>query len=97
MKLRLLPAAAADLETSLDYIAQHSPRGAARLLAEIRRRLDLLATQPFSGPPRDDIAPGLRCLVVEQYCCFYRVEPHELLVVRIIHGKRDLSEEAFDG
>jgi toxin ParE1/3/4 len=96
MKLWLQPAASADLEASLDYIAQHSPSGAARLLGEFRRRLELLATQPYSGPPRDDIAAGLRCLVVEQYCCFYRVGTDELVVVRILHGKRDLSAETFD-
>ena len=43
------------------------------------------------GPLRDDIAKGMRGHVVAPYLILYRVAHDELLVVRIIDGRRDLS------
>ncbi|WP_245458720.1 MULTISPECIES: type II toxin-antitoxin system RelE/ParE family toxin [unclassified Mesorhizobium] len=60
MKYRLLPQATVDLESLGDYIASHDPRAAVRLVDALERRWDLLTLHPFSGAPRDDIAPGIR-------------------------------------
>ena len=43
------------------------------------------------GRARDELAPGLRSLVVRQYVLFYRVAPDAVQVVRILHGKRDID------
>lgn len=96
MKLRIAPAASRDIEGILEYVAAHSPAGASKLLGRLRHRFELLATQPFSAPSRDDIASGLRCLVVEQYCCFYGVDQQEVTIIRVLHGKRDLTDESFE-
>ncbi|WP_246673649.1 type II toxin-antitoxin system RelE/ParE family toxin [Mesorhizobium sp. B2-3-13] len=48
-------------------------RGAAvRLVDALERRWDLLTLHPFSGAPRDDIAPGIRHLIVGEYLTLYR-------------------------
>ncbi|WP_246683375.1 type II toxin-antitoxin system RelE/ParE family toxin [Mesorhizobium sp. B2-1-3A] len=39
----------------------------------LERRWDLLTLHPFSGAPRDDIAPGIRHLVVGDHLTLYRV------------------------
>ncbi|WP_245331173.1 type II toxin-antitoxin system RelE/ParE family toxin [Mesorhizobium sophorae] len=49
-----------DLENIGDYIAGHDPSAAVRLVDALQRRWDLLTLHPFSGAPRDDIAPAIR-------------------------------------
>ncbi|TIT34061.1 MAG: type II toxin-antitoxin system RelE/ParE family toxin, partial [Mesorhizobium sp.] len=71
MKYRLLPQALIDLELIGDYIAEHNPNAAVRLVDTLERRWDLLTLHPFSGAPREDIAPGIRHLVVGEYLTLY--------------------------
>ena len=51
MKYRLLPQALIDLELIGDYIAEHNPDAAIRLVNILERRWDLLTLHPFSGAP----------------------------------------------
>ncbi|MEI8701654.1 type II toxin-antitoxin system RelE/ParE family toxin [Mesorhizobium sp. ISC15] len=52
MKYRLLPQALIDLELIGDYIAEHNPNAAVRLVDTLERRWDLLTLHPFSGAAR---------------------------------------------
>jgi toxin ParE1/3/4 len=56
---------------------------------------DLLAMQPYSGQAVEDIAPDLRRLVMDEYVAFYRVRDGDVVIVRILHGRRDFSSEDF--
>ncbi|MDG3002534.1 type II toxin-antitoxin system RelE/ParE family toxin [Paludisphaera mucosa] len=38
---------------------------------------------------REDLAPALRCFAVRPYVAFYRVEADSIVVLRLIHGRRD--------
>ena len=67
MKYRLLPQAAVDLEGIGDYIASHNPNAAVRFVDSLERRWNLLTLHPFSGAPREDIAPGIRHVVIGEY------------------------------
>jgi toxin ParE1/3/4 len=49
------------------HIARDDEAAADRLLDRIEARWQQLATYPFSGAPRKDIAPGIRHLVVGEY------------------------------
>lgn len=49
------------------HIAQDNPAAADRTVERIARRWAPLAEQPLLGASRDDIATGLRHLVVEPY------------------------------
>jgi toxin ParE1/3/4 len=93
---RFSPQAEADLEAIADYIAEFNPGAAAKLVTGFTRRLELLATQPFSGSAREDVLSDLRHLVVGQYVAFYRVEGRTVVVLRVIHGRRDIAAEDFD-
>lgn len=93
MKYRLLPQAAVDLESIGDYIAGHDPRAAIRLLDALERRWDLLTLHPFSGAPRDDIAPGIRHLVVGDYLTLCRVGGEAIEILRVLHGHRDIEAD----
>ncbi|BCH31830.1 hypothetical protein MesoLjLc_37600 [Mesorhizobium sp. L-8-10] len=63
---------------------------------DVTRRLELLATQPFSGSTRDDVLPNLRHLVVGQYVTFYHVDDRTVVILRVMHGRRDIAAEDFD-
>jgi plasmid stabilization system protein ParE len=54
MRLRYTLPALADLASILDYIATHSPQGAARIHARIRAITDLLLKYPLAGAVTDD-------------------------------------------
>jgi plasmid stabilization system protein ParE len=49
MRLRYTRPALADLVSILDYIALHSPQGAARVHARIKTVIELLLTHPRIG------------------------------------------------
>lgn len=93
MKYRLLPQALIDLEVIGDYIAEHNPNAAVRLVDTLERRWDLLTLHPFSGASREDIAPGLRHLVVGEYLTLYRVGDDAVEILRVLHGRRNIEAD----
>lgn len=93
MKYRLLPQAAADLEDIGDYIASHNPSAAVRFVDALEKRWSLLTLHPFSGAPREDIAPGIRHLVIGEYLTFYRVSEDTVEIVRVLHGRRRIEAD----
>ncbi|TPN40033.1 type II toxin-antitoxin system RelE/ParE family toxin [Mesorhizobium sp. B2-3-3] len=93
MKYRLLPQAAVDLEGVGDYIASHNPNAAVRFVDALERRWNLLTLHPFSGAPREDIAPGIRHLVVGEYLTLYRVTDDAIEILRVLHGHRKIEAD----
>lgn len=83
--------AQADLEGILTYLEDHSPPAAERLARLIDERCELLGHVPGMGRPRDDLAPGLRSIVVEKYVVFFRATSDAVQVIRILHGSRDID------
>lgn len=91
MKYRLLPQAESDVEAIGDYIAEQNPTAAVRLIEALVSRWDLLTLHPFSGAPRDDIAPGIRHLIVGEYLTLYRVGDDAIEIIRVLHGRRNID------
>jgi toxin ParE1/3/4 len=56
----------------------------------------LLATQPHSGRARDDIGPDLRSVIIGNFIALYRVESDDVIIVRVLHGSRDLDPEKYE-
>jgi toxin ParE1/3/4 len=52
-----------------------------------------LATQPRSGAERDDILPGVRHKITGQYIAFYRVDDEDVLILRVLHGRRNIGAD----
>ena len=77
------------------YIAQDSPANADHLLDRIRETLNQLAAMPFMGQARFDLAPGLRMFPVESYLIFFRPVQNGIEVIRILHGKRNITGRFF--
>ena len=43
------------------------------------------------GRTREELRPGLRSIVIEQYVLFYRATATAVEVHRILHGARDID------
>ncbi len=65
MCLRWLTQALADLREIHSYIARDNPEAARRVVGEIRREVEILATQPESGRPGR--LSGSREFVIRKY------------------------------
>jgi len=90
MKYRISRRADTDIERICDYIAQDNPDAADRLDERIHRAIQLLARFPGMGHTRSDVNDKRYLFwAVGNYVIAYRVEPKELVVVRVVHGARD--------
>jgi plasmid stabilization system protein ParE len=95
LQVRLLPAAEADLEEIVTYVALDDPQAALKLADRIEASLERLSGFPKLGRiPRDDDlrAAGYRYLVSGEYLAFYSVEGRTVMVHRILPGRRDYRE-----
>lgn len=80
----------------VDVIIRRSPRSADRLGAAIRRKSQHYARLPLTGILRDDLAPNLRCFLVQSYLVFYRPEPDGIEIIRVLHHAMNIRPEMFD-
>jgi toxin ParE1/3/4 len=88
------PQADSDLESIWYYVA--SERGnveiADRLIDSIAHRFLLLAKYPNIGRRRDDdLRPGLRSFSVGEYIIVYRVQDHDVAILRVLRGSRNIQ------
>lgn len=75
------------------HIAEGNPGAADRVLDAIAQRWEQLARHPQSGLARDDIAPGLRHLIIGQYMTLYRISGDGIEIIRVIHGRRRIDRD----
>jgi toxin ParE1/3/4 len=99
MACRLTPQAEADLDQIWDYIFEQSGdvEIARREVASVAAQFLLLADYPKMGRARDsDLGSGRRSLPVGRYVIVYRVvdefERSDVLILRVVHGSRDMEE-----
>lgn len=87
MRLRYTRPALADLDSILEYIASHSPQGAARIHERIQIVIGLLLSHPRVGVQTDD--PTIRRFNTSPYpyLIFYEIAGDEI----VRHSARDPS------
>jgi toxin ParE1/3/4 len=94
MRHRRSPEAVSDLDSIWHYTASTSGSldVADRLVDTITNRFLLLARYPNVGLVRDnDLRPGLRSFNVGEYVIIYRVEGEDVLILRVLHGRRNIE------
>jgi toxin ParE1/3/4 len=93
MRLRYTLPALADLASILDYVADRSPQGAARVHTRIRAVSDMLLRYPLAGAVTDD--PTIRRMTTTPYpyLIFYETTATEIIVHAVRHGARDSSDD----
>ncbi len=92
MSVSLTATAEADLNEILDYIAEHDGVGRAlRVHARIRAAFNQLATEPKMGHCRPDLTgSNVRWWRVLKFLVLYEPAADGIMVLRIIHGARDV-------
>ena len=93
--LLISPEAEADLDGVWLYIARESQsiERAEQFLDRFTVFFSKLARNPYLGRPRDDLRAGYRGFPIGEYVVFYRLtEANEIVVLRVIHGRRDLEQ-----
>jgi toxin ParE1/3/4 len=79
-----------DLVEIAEFISLDNPGAAETMIDAIESVCDGLADFPMKGravPQR----PPLRRLVVRPYLVFYLIKADEAVIVRILHGSRDID------
>lgn len=95
--LRLTRAAEADFDGIIDYIDNEAGEDIAQRFADaLDAELVKLAHLGHGGVSREAVSPGLRLTVFGNYCIYFRLTDDETIVVRILHGARDISPLSFD-
>lgn len=85
-----------DIEAIVRYLSEHRPRAAQEFREDLERACDLLAGMPHLGRLHDFGHPmltevrGWPLKHFEKYLLFYRASDEALVVIRVIHGGRDL-------
>lgn len=90
-RLTITAHARADLQEIHSHIARDKPGAARRFVERLRAKARQLAETPGMGRSRsEDLRPDLFSFPVGQYMLFYRQQPDGIVLVRVIHGSRDL-------
>lgn len=81
-----------DLREIKEYIAADNPAAAKKLAARIKESVELLRTSPLSGRAVPEL-PGLayREVIVAPYRVVYEVQERRVVVLRVWHGRRNLT------
>ncbi len=74
-----------------DYVAATDAVQADRVTYRILEPCLLLATQPYMGRERTELAPALRSFPIGSYVIFYRPIPDGVEIARILNASRDIE------
>ena len=94
MAHRESPQAEADLDDIWYYVAQESANieTANHFIDSITDRFFLLSRHPHLGRSRDeDLGTSPRTFPVGEYLIVYCIEDGDVLILRVVHGRRDLE------
>jgi plasmid stabilization system protein ParE len=86
----LHPEAARELTQLWEYLADRNVEAAGRVRAEILEAIRAVVPYPHSGHRRPDLtARPLRFLVVRDYLIAYAPDTRPLVVLAVLHGRRN--------
>ncbi|TQK71446.1 type II toxin-antitoxin system RelE/ParE family toxin [Nocardioides sp. SLBN-35] len=91
MTVRLTTLAAADLEEIVEHYDEHASGLGAEFLQSFDRVIERLQMFPDGAPPVDGL-PGVRRVRVRRfpYGVFYRAARGDVLLLRVLHARRDV-------
>lgn len=91
-RFRVAPRAAADLRHIRKRIAEDNPPRAASYLEELSEHFRRLAEMPLIGRSRPELGRNLRSIPHDDYVIFYRPSSEGIEVVRVRHGRQNISQ-----
>ena len=87
--------ARADLRAIHRYIAQQDPLAADRFVLDVHAKLLQLADLGLTGIRRNEVSAGLRSFAYRERAVYFRLTDSHLHIIRILHGRQDLSPDDF--
>jgi len=93
MKIYVSDDADFDLLNIHSYIAERNPAAAVSLAHEFEEKLANLSRFPSIGRDRSNLVKGIRSVVAGNYVIFYRIEPDQVTIMRVLDGRRDIDSE----
>lgn len=99
-KISFSPEAVDDLKEIKQYIKDElcNEQAAKNTVAKILKKIKLLSDFPESGSSLSAIIgfdTDYRYLVCDNYIAFYRIENKNVLVVRVLYGRRNYMQILF--
>ncbi len=91
--VKLNDAARDDLAEIWEYIAQHNPEAADRIIRDITAKFATLRRHPHIGKERNYLLINLRSFPVRSYIVFYQPIENGIEVFRVLHGAMDIDSE----
>jgi toxin ParE1/3/4 len=85
------PRADRDLDSIWSFITVDNPRAADAMIDRLTDTFDMLLTMPQTGRRRYEFRENLRSFAVENYVIFYMPVPDGIDILRVVHGRRDIS------
>ena len=86
----LHPLAAQDITDIWEFIAEQNPQAARRVREDILAAIRALVPFPHQGHRRPDLTSRpLRFTTVREYLIAYAPDEHPLLVLAVLHGRRN--------
>jgi toxin ParE1/3/4 len=80
------------------YLAtEASEKVATRLVSEIAAAFEPVRYFPLAAPTREQLAPGLRVTFHGAYAIYFRPFPDAVMIIRVLHGARDVAALADRG
>jgi plasmid stabilization system protein ParE len=94
MKVIIRQSAEDDLDRIFEWIAKDNRSAAARMVAKIRDRINLLEIDSLAKMGRPGLVAGTRELIEYPYIIVYEVnsDRREILILTIFHGARDRGD-----
>jgi len=80
-----------DLKEIHRYVARDKPGAARRLRQTLEGTFRLLARNPMIGEARPDLGDDVRMFSVGSYVIFFRPAKSGIVIVRVIHGARNVA------
>ena len=93
MRIRRTARAEEDLIEIWSYLAAHNESAADYLLDRFEQRWNGLLSYPHLGKACPDIAEGVRVLVEGEHLIYYRVGERDIVILRVLHGRRNIRSD----
>ena len=77
------------------FIAEDNIRAADNWLDTLVDKCHKLAVHPFSGKERKELGSQIRSFPVHDYVLFYQPIEDGILLIRALHGSRDIDISLF--
>ncbi len=93
---RLVVTADAERDASeiISFLAREAgPAVAAEYVRRFTSTLERLASLPETGAPRPSLGPNARIGIVSPYILIYDFVRDELILLRILHGRRNITQD----